>query len=668
MGRGVSAVAFDSLLVANRGEIACRILRTARDLGLRTVAVYSEADRDAPHVGLADDAVFIGPAPVGESYLRAEAILEAARQSEVGAIHPGYGFLSENDSFTAAVEDAGLVFIGPPAKAIHLMGNKAEAKRLMLAAGVPCVPGYQDAAQDDATLAAAAAEIGYPVMVKAAAGGGGRGMRLVPSAAGLPDALSLARSEAANAFGSDALIIEKAVLRARHVEIQVLADRHGHCIHLGERDCSLQRRHQKVVEEAPCPVLTAEQRRAMGASAVAAARAVDYCGAGTVEFLLDPSGAYYFLEMNTRLQVEHPVTEMVTGLDLVALQIAVARGETLPLGQDDVRLEGHGIEARLYAEDPANGYLPATGRIALWRPAQGQDIRIDAGIATGQEITPFYDPMLAKIIAWGETREVARQRLVRAVEDTVLLGPVTNGPFLVELLRQDMFVSGDATTDSLEEAFPEGMPTAPAEAADAALAAAICLDADRRSAFAASGDVSPAQLGWSSAALPPIPLTLVCGDRTFDLNALGRGTSWRLSVGEDRWDIELREGAEGEVMAIIDRRRLRAHAVIDGQGDLILAIGGRRLAFHRVGAGPEAQAGPTGGTVLAPMPGVVIDVVIDEGQRIERGDALLVLEAMKMQHRISAPVSGVVERVHVSGGDRIGSGDLLVEIAQTDGG
>ncbi|MCG8443265.1 MAG: ATP-grasp domain-containing protein, partial [Caulobacterales bacterium] len=437
---------FDTLLIANRGEIACRVMRTARAMGLRTVAVYSDADAAAPHVQLADAAVNIGPPPAGESYLRADTIIDAAKRAGAGAIHTGYGFLSENAAFAQAVEEAGLIFIGPPVGAIEVMGDKARAKRAMIAAGVPCAPGYQGEDQSDETLLREAKAIGFPLMVKAAAGGGGRGMRLVHAEAALADAIGLARSEAENAFGSGALIIEKAIIQPRHVELQVFADAHGTVLHLGERDCSVQRRHQKVVEEAPCPVMTPALRAAMGEAAVDAARAVDYRGAGTVEFLLDRECGFHFLEMNTRLQVEHPVTEAVTGLDLVALQIAVARGEPLGLSQDDVALAGHAIEVRLYAEDPDADFLPSTGPILLWRPPSGAGVRVDAGVETGGEISPFYDPMVAKIIASGPTREDARKRLVRALEGAALFGPKTNRDFLLDALRQDAFVKGEATT------------------------------------------------------------------------------------------------------------------------------------------------------------------------------------------------------------------------------
>ena len=398
---------FDSILVANRGEIAVRVIRSAQLQGYKAIAVYSEADANAPHVAMADEAVLIGAAPVKESYLDAGKILDAARRTGAQAIHPGYGFLSENAEFAEACEKEGIAFIGPSAEAIRVMGNKAESKRRMIEAEVPCIEGYQDVDQSDATLIEAAKKIGIPIMVKAAAGGGGRGMRLVEKMEDLPLALSSARSEAENAFGSGELILEKAVIQPRHVEIQVFGDQHGNVVHLGERDCSIQRRHQKVVEESPCPVMTPELRAAMGAAAVNAAKSINYVGAGTVEFLLDRENKFYFLEMNTRLQVEHPVTEMVTGLDLVALQFRAAQGYPLGLAQEDITLTGHAIEVRLYAEDVSNDFLPATGTAHVWEVPTGEGIRVDHGLLQGQEISPFYDPMVAKIIAWGEDRDVA---------------------------------------------------------------------------------------------------------------------------------------------------------------------------------------------------------------------------------------------------------------------
>ncbi len=440
-----------TLLVANRGEIAVRVMRTARALGIRTVAVYSDADEKALHVRTADQSVRIGEAPVADSYLQIERVVAAAKQCGADAIHPGYGFLSENQEFADACDQAGLIFIGPPKTAIEIMGDKAKAKRAMLAAGVPCIPGYQGESQDEATLVSEAEAIGMPVMLKAAAGGGGRGMRLVDDVTQLAASMALAKSEAENAFGSGELIIEKAVLQPRHVEIQVFGDGHGNVIHLGERDCSVQRRHQKVVEESPCPVMTEELRAAMGAAAVEAARAVNYVGAGTVEFLLDQSGDFYFLEMNTRLQVEHPVTEMVTGLDLVEWQLRVARGEPLPATQDDITLTGHAIEVRLYAEEPEQGFLPSTGPIHLFSLPEGEGLRVDAGVESGDAVSPFYDAMVAKVIGYGDTREDARRRLLTGLEEGALLGLGNNRDFLIDVLDRPAFVAGEATTAFIAE-------------------------------------------------------------------------------------------------------------------------------------------------------------------------------------------------------------------------
>ena len=467
---------FRKILIANRGEIACRVILTARAKGYRTVAVYSDADVDARHVAMADEAVNIGPAPAGESYLAMDRILAAAARSGADAVHPGYGFLSENARFAQACRDAGLVFIGPSPDAIRMMGDKSEAKRRMIAAGVPCIPGYQGEDQSDERMIAEADTVGYPVMVKAAAGGGGRGMRLVHAAADLPTALRSARSEATNAFGDGRLLLERAVIQPRHVEIQVFGDSHGHVVHLGERDCSIQRRHQKVVEEAPSPAVDADLRSRMGAAAVLAAQTIDYVGAGTVEFLLDRDKCFYFLEMNTRLQVEHPVTELVTGLDLVAMQLDVASGKHLPVCQDDVTLRGHAIEVRLYAEDPANLFLPQTGSVKVWQPSTADGVRIDGGIGTGSEISAYYDPMIAKIIAWGQDRDEARRRLAAAVADTIILGVVTNKEFLGRILDAPLFADGQATTAFIETEFPDGFTPSPAPDFAWPLAAAFLAD------------------------------------------------------------------------------------------------------------------------------------------------------------------------------------------------
>ena len=658
-------MAFDTLLVANRGEIAARVIRSAQSLGLRAVAVYTTADAKAPHVALADEAVWIGEGPVGDSYLVGDKILEAAQQTGAGAIHPGYGFLSENSDFARAVEAAGLTFIGPEPKAILSMGNKAEAKRLMIAAGVPCVPGYEGEDQSDATLIEAAGKIGFPIMVKAAAGGGGRGMRLVHDGADLAEAITLARSEAENAFGSGELILEKAIIEPRHVEIQVFADTHGNVIHLGERDCSVQRRHQKVVEEAPCPVMTPDLRARMGDAAVDAARAVDYRGAGTVEFLLDSSGEFYFLEMNTRLQVEHPVTELVTGLDLVAMQIAVAQGETLPLTQEDVTLTGHAIEVRLYAEDPANDYLPATGPIDLWQPATGPGVRVDAGVVTGQEVSPFYDPMLAKLIAYGSSREAARARLIKTVKESVLLGTVTNSAFLADVLGQDAFARGEATTAFLDQAYPDGFPATQASPANVALALALLLDADQKRTKRAAGYLSDDQMGWSSAALLPLHVPLMFGEEELTPRALAKPDGWTVWVGEEQFDISFTGRANGRTRARINTQTVDvvAHVTRD---TVQIAVGAERLSFRRLRPGAQDDAAAAGGRVTAPMPGLVVEVSAEPGQTVSKGDRLAVLEAMKMQHQITAAVDGKVTAVHVKAGQQLTAGDVMIEIEETE--
>ncbi|MCF8466467.1 MAG: acetyl-CoA carboxylase biotin carboxylase subunit [Sneathiella sp.] len=446
---------FSKILIANRGEIACRIMATAKRMGIKTVAVYSEADAEAPHRKAADEAILIGPAPASESYLAIDKIIEAARQSGAEAIHPGYGFLSENAEFARACEKAGLTFIGPDASTIALMGNKAAAKRYMIETGVPCIPGYEGLDQSDEAFIDAAEKIGFPVMVKAAAGGGGRGMRLVEKPEKMQKALKAARSEAERSFGSDELILEKAILNPRHIEIQVFGDNHGAAVHMFERDCSIQRRHQKVIEEAPSPAVTPELREKMGATAVAATKANNYSGAGTFEFLLDIDKNFYFLEMNTRLQVEHPVTECVTGLDLVEWQLRVAANEPLPLTQEEISLTGHAIEARLYAEDPDKGFLPRVGTLSRWQTASGDGIRTDHGLADGYEVTPFYDAMIAKIIGHGDTRETARTNILKGLEQTIDEGLTTNRKFLIRCLAHEAFTDGSATTAFIETHFPK---------------------------------------------------------------------------------------------------------------------------------------------------------------------------------------------------------------------
>lgn len=656
---------FDSVLVANRGEIAVRVLRSARALGYRTIAVYSEADADAPHVAMADEAVCIGAPAVGESYLNAQKVLDAALRTGAQAIHPGYGFLSENGDFARACLDAGIVFVGPSAEAIDLMGNKAAAKRRMLDAGVPCIPGYQSQDQSDDALRSAASEIGVPLMVKAAAGGGGRGMRLVEDLDDLHTALADARSEAANAFGSGELILEKAVLRCRHVEVQVFGDSQGNVVFLGERDCSVQRRHQKVVEEAPCVVMTAELRRAMGDAAVAAAKSIHYVGAGTVEFLLDTEGSFYFLEMNTRLQVEHPVTELVTHLDLVEMQLRVAQGHTLAIEQPEVVLDGHAIEVRLYAEDTAKDFLPASGVVATWVPPEGEGIRVDHSLQSGQAVTPFYDPMIAKIIAWGEDRETARRRLIRALANTVVLGVTTNRQFLLDVLNKDSFIAGDATTAFIPQEFPSGHQLAVPTEQHYCLAAWLLFlqgDAVSRGARVCDDDGLAGYAGFSR----------ISSTYAFDQGETQREVTVA-AQGEAQFDVVL-DGAHF-CLALLDMPSDDTMRVaIDGHqstlaysfGDAgcveILWRGQSGLFLNALAFNAAAKPGSGSGEVYAPMHGSVLAVAVAAGQRVSAGDELAIIEAMKMEHRLHAEVDGTVQVLHVSPGQQVAAGTLIMQI------
>ncbi|NQD93732.1 acetyl/propionyl/methylcrotonyl-CoA carboxylase subunit alpha [Pseudomonas sp. CrR25] len=655
--------AFNKILIANRGEIACRVMRTAHDLGYRSVAVYSEADADARHVQLADEAVCIGPAPVQQSYLQIEAIIAAAKKTGADAIHPGYGFLSENAEFARACEAAGIVFIGPSVHAIHLMGSKRLAKIAMLEAGVPCIPGYEGAAQDDETLLREAERIGYPLMIKASAGGGGRGMRLVQNVGELAAQLRSARSEAQNAFGSGELILERALIQPRHVEIQVFGDTQGTIVHLFERDCSVQRRHQKVVEEAPCPVLTAEQRQAMGAAAVQAAASVGYVGAGTVEFLLDARGEFFFLEMNTRLQVEHPVTELITGQDLVAWQIRVAEGQPLPLRQDQIQLNGHAMEVRLYAEDSTQNFLPQTGTVLRWQPALLEGIRVDHGLLEGQAISPFYDPMLAKVIAYGATRDEARRKLLRAVEDCVLLGVNGNQRFLANLLNHPEFVAGKASTAFIGEHFSQdsSLTPQPPTAWELASAAALLYQASAR-ANAHQAGLS----GWRNAGSAPWRFLLKQGEHSYgvELRVLQSGTQPRLDARVGGEQLQLRLLASDGRWASLEldgtRRRLAYH--LDGTKLWLYGQGGNLELLdisHQPVSGSE---GAGSGAVKAPMDGAIVEVLVTEGEHVAKGQLLLVLEAMKMEHPLKAAIDGTVRRVQVSQGDQVKNRQVLIEV------
>ncbi|MEM1156159.1 MAG: biotin carboxylase N-terminal domain-containing protein, partial [Pseudomonadota bacterium] len=622
-------------------------------------------DASAPHVKLADEAVCIGPSPVNESYLVQDNILKAAASSGAGAVHPGYGFLSENADFARACEAAGLVFIGPSADAIHLMGNKAEAKRRMIEADVPCVPGYEGEDQSDATLLAEGERIGPPLMVKAAAGGGGRGMRLVHDIEELGNAIQLARAEAESAFGSGELILEKAIIRPRHVELQVFADSQGNTVHLGERDCSVQRRHQKVVEEAPCPVMTDTLREQMGAAAVAAAQSINYRGAGTVEFLLDEQGEFYFLEMNTRLQVEHPVTELITGLDLVALQLQVAQGEPLGFDQGDVELQGHAIEVRLYTEDPAQDFLPTSGPIDLWSPPAGTGVRVDDGIASGQEISPFYDPMVAKIIASGPTREIARLRLIEALQETVLFGPKHNRDFLVACLQKDRFAEGQATTAFIAEEFSDAEMTNYAPVfTDSAVAAVIELALEYNSLYESSVLVASELRDWSNASPLVSRKRYQHGDVIHDL-AISPIASGRYQVfdGEQACTVELLTMADSTAQLLIDEAQHTARFHAPEVGKLYVSIDGKAAEYHDlIRLDGALEQGGGGGRVTAPMHGLLLEVRVSADDKVEAGQTLAVLEAMKMHYEIIAEADGTVREVLSSPGTQVAADDVLIEI------
>ena len=654
-------MSFDSLLVANRGEIACRVLRTARARGLRTIAVYSDADAQAPHVALADEAVRIGPAPVGESYLDLRRVLAAAARTGAQAIHPGYGFLSENADFARACAEAGVVFVGPPAEAIDAMGDKASAKARMRAAGVPCVPGFDADDPSDAALLAAGPGVGFPLLVKASAGGGGRGMRRVDHIDALPAALRSARAEAAGAFGSGHLLLERLVEGARHVEVQVMADSTGHVIHLGERDCSVQRRHQKVIEEAPSPAVSPALRDEMGAAACAAARAVGYVGAGTVEFLLAADGAFYFLEMNTRLQVEHPVTELVTGLDLVALQLQVATGAPLGLAQADVTLTGHAIEARLYAEAPAAGYAPRTGDIACFSPGAGVGVRIDAGLGPVSTVSPHYDPMIAKIIAGGPDRDTARRRLARALDDTLLVGIDTNRGFLARALRHPVFAAGEATTAFLAE--------------HPALVEAPAAGDERRWVAAAAHLLRRAGTGLRVSHRRPQQVVLdLDGERVevglsrdragWQLHLAGEATpaAWLPDPALDQDQDQDQDGVADGRLRLGDHQR-RVRLFVQGPRTVV-QVEGVPVVVGPWDPAPAPAASIAGdGRIRAPSAGRVLEVTVAVGDTVSADQAVLTIEAMKLETTLSAGVSGAVTEVRVAPGEAVATGQVLLLIA-----
>ncbi|HEY8241860.1 MAG TPA: acetyl/propionyl/methylcrotonyl-CoA carboxylase subunit alpha [Casimicrobiaceae bacterium] len=655
---------FSKVLIANRGEIACRVARTARRMGIRTVAVYSDADANALHVAACDEAHRLGPPPPRESYLDGRKILEIAKRSGAQAIHPGYGFLSENEGFARACAAAGIAFIGPPPEAIAAMGSKSAAKSIMAKAGVPLVPGYHGDDQDDALLAREAARMGFPAIIKATAGGGGKGMKIVRAASEFGAALASARREAKAGFGDERVLVERYLTSPRHIEIQVFGDAHGHVVSLFERDCSVQRRHQKVLEESPAPGMTPERRRAMGDAAVAAAKAIGYVGAGTVEFIAEQDGTFYFMEMNTRLQVEHPVTEMVTGLDLVEWQLKVAAGEPLPLAQDELAIRGHAIEARLYAEDPERGFLPSIGRIAHWRmPASGDRVRVDTGFAEGDEVSPYYDPMLAKLIVWGEDRERARASLLGALADCEVAGVATNIAFLERVVAHEAFATGKLDTGLIEKHHAALFPP-PGRTPALALAAAAIDELARARTDDATDPHSPwraTDAWWPNSARHAVAISFVDGETTVEARL--SGPLHALSVEIDGERSTMRAARHGDRWRV-DTGHAQADVGIVRHGDErhVFARGLRRRLRH---VDPLAHAGedaPHAGHLTAPMSGTVVAVPAKVGDRVERGAALVVLEAMKMEHTIVAPAAGVVKAVHFAVGDRVPEGADLVDL------
>ena len=651
---------FDTVLVANRGEIAVRIIRTLRSMGIRSVAVFSDADADALHVAEADVAVRIGPPPPRQSYLSIDALLSAIDSTSAQAVHPGYGFLSENAQFADALSSAGVVFIGPPVAAIRTMGDKISAKAAVSAFGVPVVPGISRPGLTDGDLIAGAAEVGYPVLVKPSAGGGGKGMRVVHDAADLPAALASARREAASAFGDDTLFLERFVLNPRHIEVQVLADNHGAVVHLGERECSLQRRHQKVIEESPSPLLDAATRARIGAAACDTARSVDYTGAGTVEFIVsaDRPDEFFFMEMNTRLQVEHPVTEMVTGLDLVELQVRIAAGEPLPIGQDDVSMNGHAIEARVYAEDPGRGFLPTGGEVLALREPSRPGIRVDSGLADGTIVGSDYDPMLAKVIAHAADRPAALRELDAALSDTAILGLTTNIEFLRFLLADPDVAAGRLDTGLLDRRTPDFAPAPPGD--DELIAAAAHRWMKSWPAAPASAWDVPS--GWRIGGRAPTTVRLRAGERTDHVALTGSPTQATVAV-EDGETRTLRASLEGARLAVtIDG--LRSDYLSAAAADQVwLGRAGRAVLVEEVREAPvrpdDEHAGDA--ELASPMPGSVVAVGVADGAEVEAGTVVVTVEAMKMEHALAAPVDGVVELI-VSAGEQVKVGQVLARI------
>ncbi|MBC3832172.1 acetyl/propionyl/methylcrotonyl-CoA carboxylase subunit alpha [Undibacterium amnicola] len=663
---------FSKILIANRGEIACRVAATARRMGIKTVAVYSEADANAKHVAVCDEAVLIGPAPAKESYLRADKIIEVALATGAQAIHPGYGFLSENSEFANACAKAGIAFIGPPASAIEAMGSKSAAKSLMEKANVPLVPGYHGDNQDPDFLQNEADRIGYPVLLKASAGGGGKGMRVIEHSKDFKDGLASCKREAINSFGDDKVLAEKYLQRPRHIEIQVFADTHGNCVYLFERDCSVQRRHQKVLEEAPAPGMTAERRAAMGEAAVAAAKAVGYVGAGTVEFIANQDGSFYFMEMNTRLQVEHPVTEMITGTDLVEWQLRVAAGEQLPLQQSELQIHGHSIEARVYAENPEKGFLPSIGTLRHARTPDAVNFelggspnpaafRIDSGVREGDTISPFYDPMIAKMIVWGKDRTEALARMAQALSQYQIVGLNSNIAFLSRLITSPAFSTADLDTGLIERNQTALFPTpAPASLNALSFAAVALMSAENTG----GSDPWQSNQGWRMNTQMQRGLQFVEEHQTHAVQVTYVQDAWTISANGSNQSVRLvRQQGNDFVLAVADQT-VTGTVVRDGEHFHVFSQGVHTDLHYNDVLAHAGEAEAEGGRLTAPMPGKIVAVLVKNGQEVKKGEALLIMEAMKMEHTISAPHDGVVEEVLYAVGDQVTEGAPLLNFKQ----
>ncbi len=672
---------FTTLLIANRGEIACRIAASARRMGVRTVAVYSDADANARHVAACDTAVHIGGSEPQASYLRGQAILQAALETGAQAIHPGYGFLAENEAFANDCAKAGITFVGPPASAIASMGSKSAAKTLMDKAGVPLVPGYHGDNQDAAFLQAQADAMGYPVLIKASSGGGGKGMRIVHGSGAFAEALTSCQREAASSFGDDKVLLERYLQKPRHIEIQVFADTHGNCVYLFERDCSVQRRHQKVIEEGPAPGMTPERRQAMGEAAVAAARAVNYVGAGTVEFIVEPDGRFYFMEMNTRLQVEHPVTEMITGHDLVEWQLRVAAGQALPVTQEELSFSGHAIEARVYAENPDKGFLPSIGTLSTLNfpdhvAFQNGDVRIDGGVQQGDTISPYYDPMIAKLIVRGRDRDEARARMAQALGEIQGVGVHTNIAFLRRLMLDPAFAAADLDTGLIERQHDSLFPAPSAIApATLALAVAALLAQQGQTNSQPAANVMPSDPwaqtdGWRLTSQFQQPFCLIADDVQYDLAVQRNGKQWSFTHdGEPvnlQWQAEPQATGQYSLRVQLDGHYAQATVILQQDNIHIFANGGvhvLQIFDPVVHAQDEGGAHPGG--LTAPMPGKIIAISVAAGDKVKSGDALLVMEAMKMEHTIHAPTDGIVEEVFFNIGDQVTDGVELISLADS---